>query len=388
MARPTTEPKDRGTDQAAPDDLAPEDTVRPGRPSPGGIAARFGVLGLLVGFLLLVPHLIPDTLVPVAAKAVVFAIVALSMNVLVGYAGQISLGHQAFVGFGAFAAAYVLTTLNMPYPAALIAAVASGGVIALLLGAIALRVSGLYLALVTIAYALFMQESVFNLRAFTGGGAGLAAPRPDFVAGNIAYVYYCAAFLAIVWIFDWRLTSSKAGRAIMALRDDERVAASWGINITGYKILAFVISGAVAGLAGILFAGIEEIVSPVDFGLTLGFTFVLMTVVGGLGVRSGVVQGGVIFAILPTVLEEAHENVHVFPFTTLDALWEPLIGALLLILTLVAFPGGLAQQQKHLRRWLSFGPFIEEPSPVAEELLDVEGAAPGRADETREGQHG
>lgn len=380
MARATTE-------QPAPDRLEPDEAPRPWRPSPGGVAARLGVLAVLIGFLLLVPHLIPGTLVPVAARAVVYAIVALSMNVLVGYAGQISLGHQAFVGFGAFAAAYVLTTLEMPYPAALVAAVASGGIVALLLGAIALRVSGLYLALVTIAYALFMQESVFNLRAFTGGGAGLTATRPDLVTGNIAYVYYCAAFLALVWIFDWRLTSSKAGRAIKALRDDERVAASWGINITGYKILAFVISGAIAGLAGILSAGIEEIVSPEDFGLTLGFTFVLMTVVGGLGIRSGVVQGGVIFAILPTVLEEAHANWHVFPFTTLDALWEPLIGALLLLLTLIAFPGGIAQQQTHLRRWLSFGPFHEEPSGAADELLDEEGAgALARGDEEPGGQ--
>lgn len=330
-------------------------------PSPQGVAARLGVIGLLGLVVVVIPHLLPGTLVNIAARAAVFAIVALSMNVLMGYAGQVSLGHQAFVGVGAFTAAYFLSEADMPYPVALLAALGTGAGSALVLGAVALRVRGLYLALVTIAYGLFAQEVIFNIRALTGGGAGLRAPRPGFFEGDIAYVYFCLVVLALVLIFDWRLTSSKAGRAIEALRDDERVAASWGINITAFKLLAFVISGSIAGLAGALFAGIEQVVTPVDFGFTLALTFVLMTVVGGLGVRSGVVQGGIFFAILPTLLDKAHANWHFFPFTEFDALWEPLIGAVLLILTLVQFPGGIAQQQEHLRRWLSFKPFRAEP---------------------------
>jgi branched-chain amino acid transport system permease protein len=326
-------------------------------PSPAGVVARLSVIGLLGLLLALIPHWVPAVQVNIVARAAVFGIVALSMNVLMGYAGQISLGHQAFVGVGAFTAAYVLSTMAMPYPMAMLASIATGALTALLLGGVALRVRGLYLALVTIAYGLFAQEVIFNIRALTGGGAGLEAPRPSWFAGDIAYVYFCFAVLAVVLVFDWRLTSSKAGRAIQALRDDERVAASWGINVTGFKLLAFVISGSLAGLAGALFAGIEQVVTPVDFSFTLGLTFVLMTVVGGLRVRSGVVQGGIFFAILPTLLDESHTRWHVFPFTVFDALWEPLIGALLLILTLVQFPGGIAQQQEHLRRWLSFGPF-------------------------------
>ena len=330
-------------------------------PSPGGVAARLAVIGLLALVVVLIPHVIPSTLVNVASRAAVFGIVALSMNVLMGYAGQVSLGHQAFVGVGAYTAGYFLSESNIPYPLALAAALATGATSALILGAVALRVRGLYLALVTIAYGLFAQEVIFNIRALTGGGAGRPAPRPGAFEGDVAYVYFCVAVLAVLLVFDWRLTSSKAGRAIEALRDDERVAASWGINITAYKLLAFVISGSMAGLAGALFAGIEQVVTPVDFSFTLALTFVLMTVVGGLGVRSGVVQGGIFFAILPTLLDKAHANWHFFPFTSMDALWEPLIGALLLILTLVAYPGGIAQQQAHLRRWLSFGPFRAEP---------------------------
>lgn len=326
-------------------------------PTPEGVAARGAALAGIVLLLLLVPHVVPAVQVNVVALAVVYAVVALSMNVVMGYAGQISLGHQAFVGVGAFTAAYVLTTLKMPYPMAVLAALGTGAASALILGAVALRVRGLYLALVTIAYGLFAQEVIFQIRSLTGGGAGLEAPRPSIVSGDIAYVYFCYVVLALVLLFDWRLTSSKAGRAIQALRDDERVAASWGINVTGYKLLAFVISGSIAGLAGVLFAGIEQVTTPGDFGFFLGLTFVLMTVVGGLGVRSGVVQGGAFFAVLPTLLDKAHANWHFFPFSSIDALWEPLIGAVLLILTLVLYPGGMAQQQEHLRRWLTFGPF-------------------------------
>lgn len=366
-----------GIGDGARDGAGPWDPRRRWWPSPAGVAARVTVLVLLGIVLLAIPHVIPPVQVNVAARAAIFGIVALSMNVLLGYAGQISLGHQAFVGVGAFTAAYVLSQLAMPYAVALLAAVGTGAVAALVLGGIALRIRGLHLALVTIAYGLFAQEVIFNIRALTGGGAGQRAPRPDFVSGDIAYVYFCMAMLALVWLFDWRLTSSKAGRAIQALRDDERVAASWGINVTGYKLLAFVISGSTAGLAGALFAGVEQVVTPVDFSFTLGLTFVLMTVVGGLRVRSGVVQGGIVFAILPTLLDEAHESWHFFPFTTLDALWEPLIGALLLILTLTLYPGGIAQQQEHLRRWLSFHPFVEHPevpaaAPVSAALAEAD----------------
>lgn len=330
-------------------------------PSPGGVGARLVVMAALGLLVVLIPHVIPATLVNVVARAAVFAVVALSMNVLMGYAGQVSLGHQAFVGVGAFTAAYFLSEADLPYPVALLASVATGGGTAVILGAVALRIRGLYLALVTIAYGLFAQEVIFNIRKLTGGGAGLRAPRPGLFDSDIAYVYFCAGVLALVLVFDWRLTATKAGRAIEALRDDERVAASWGVNITAYKLLAFVISGSIAGLAGALFAGIEQVVTPVDFSFTLALTFVLMTVVGGLGVRSGVVQGGIFFAVLPTLLDKAHANWHFFPFTQFDALWEPLIGALLLILTLVYFPGGIAQQQEHVRRWLSFGPFRADP---------------------------
>jgi branched-chain amino acid transport system permease protein len=163
--------------------------------------------------------------------------------------------------------------------------------------------------------------------------------------------------LAVGLAFDWRLAASRGGRAIQALRDDERVAASWGIDITGYKILAFVISGIMAGIAGALFASINGVASPADFGFLLSLTFLLATVVGGAGNRWGVVQGGVLFAILPTLIERAHADLHFVPFSSITTTLEPALEALLLILTLIFYPGGIAQQQRHLLSWLSFKRF-------------------------------
>lgn len=284
----------------------------------------------------------------VVSLAAIYGIVALSMHIIVGYTGQVSLGHAAFVGIGAFAAGYTLTEMAMPFLFAMAVAAITGGLGALVLGGVALRVTGLYLALVTIAFGEFAKETLFNIRSLTGGGAGQSAPRPSWFESGHQYAFFCIGILVLAMIFDWRLVSSRAGRAIQALRDDERVAASWGINVTGYKLAAFVMSGALAGVAGALFAAKEEIVSKEDFPLSLSITFLLMTVVGGIGSRWGVVAGGVFFALLPTLLDQAHENWHVIPFRWISATWEPAIGALLLLLTLTAFPGGIAQQTRFI----------------------------------------
>ena len=330
-----------------------------------GRVARLVVLALIAAAVLAVPELVPGVYVNIVSRAAVYGIVALSMNVLVGYTGQASLGHAGFLGLGAFAGGYALTDLGMPYGAALVLAAGCGMAAALVLGAVALRVTGLYLALVTIAFGLFAQETLFNIRFLTGGGAGQMAPRPSMFSGDVAFSYFCIGMLLLVLLFDWRLTSTRSGRAIQALRDEERVAASWGIDVTGHKLLAFVISGAIAGVAGALFASIEQIVSKEDFGLTLSLTFLLMTVVGGAGHRWGVVQGGILFATLPTLLDRAHADLHVFPFASISATWEPAIEVLLLLITLIAFPGGIAQQQWPLLRWLGGGPFKRDPDAFA-----------------------
>jgi branched-chain amino acid transport system permease protein len=218
---------------------------------------------------------------------------------------------------------------------------------------VALRVKGLYLALVTLAYGLFASRVLFGIEPLTGGGAGQMADRPAWAMGDLAYAYLCFAGLALVWVLDWRLTASKAGRAVRALRDSERVAASWGINVTGYKLLAFVFSGAVAGLAGALFASIEQIVSPITFDFRLSLLFLIIVVVGGIGSRIGVVIGTIIIYPMANVLDFANERGW-FP---VDGTAAQVISAALLLLVLVRYPGGIAQLLAPVIRWCSFKPW-------------------------------
>jgi branched-chain amino acid transport system permease protein len=347
ISRPTTTPDDRaGLAHTRPERW---------RPPVGGIVARVLVLAALVGAVLAVPVLVPVVSVNVVSRVVVFAIMALSLNVLVGYTGQVSLGHSAFLGVGAFTSGFVLTELGLIWPVAVVVAVVVGALQAILLGGVALRIQGLYLALVTLAYGLFAQNVLFSIPAITGGGAGMPAPRPDFAMDDVSYAYVCIAALALVWVVDRRVTASKAGRAIRALRDSERVAASWGINVTGYKLLAFVISGAMAGLAGALFASIEEIVSNLTFDFTLSLVFLFMAVIGGVGSRIGVVIGAVLLASMSNILDALSTATGgAFP---IDGSAAGLFSALLLLLVLVFFPGGIAQLIAPVVRWCSFKPW-------------------------------
>jgi branched-chain amino acid transport system permease protein len=322
--------------------------------SPGGLVLRAGILLILLGAVFVSPLLMPTASVNVISRIACFAIVALSLNILIGYTGQVSLGHSAFLGVGAFTAGFAITELELPWLAAQVLAIGVGGLAALILGIVALRVKGMYLALVTLAYGLFAERVLFNIGAVTRGGAGMPADRPEVIGLNdVAYAYVCIAALVLVWLIDWRLTASKAGRAIQAIRDSERVAASWGINVTGYKLLAFVMSGALAGLAGGLFASIEQIVSNLTFTFTLSLTFLLMTVVGGIGSRVGVVLGAIIFSSMAFTLDTIARLIPGFP---LDGSAEALVGALLLVIVLLRFPGGLAQLLAPLQRWMALRP--------------------------------
>ena len=325
------------------------------------------VVYALLAFWLLV--LIPgsDRYAPFAADAVIFAIVALSLNIIIGYTGQLSLGHQGFFGIGAFAAAYSLTVRGVPFAVTFIIAILVAAAFALLLGIVALRITGLYLALITLVFGLTLEGSLFEVQEFTNSGAGQPADRPEFLFDDGRFYLFCLAFLAVAFYIDWRLTRTKTGRALLALKENERVAEAFGINVTTFKLLAFVLSGGLAGVAGALYAYRVGNVVGTDFGFFLALTFVLMTVVGGLGNRIGVILGGTLFAVLDYLLEGPLNIIERgfvsggsffgLPQSNLEQYDVAFIGALGLLLTLVFNPGGIAQQNKPFFDWLSGKPF-------------------------------
>lgn len=341
--------------------IALEDDVRPFRPSVAGWVARTFAWVLVAWLVLAVPgnYLSPFHVelatIGMFVTMAYYAIIGLSLNVLIGYTGTISLGHQAFVGVGSFVSAYIATDLGLSFWLAVPIAAVVGGLQAAVLGAVSLRVSGLYFALVTLAYGTFAENSLFGIESFTGGGAGKEALRPPGFDTDYAYYYVCLGFLAVVLWLDWRLTRTKGGRALHAIRENPRVASSYGINVKVYTLFAFVVSGVFAGIGGALMAHHQQVVQPGIFNFQLALIFVLMTVIGGLRNRLGVVMGSAFFAAL-----EGGELVELlgiggFLDSTIGLPVEfvaVVIGPFLLLLTLTQFPGGIGQQVAPLREWM------------------------------------
>jgi branched-chain amino acid transport system permease protein len=326
-------------------------------PSKAGWVARIAVYVFVAVMVIVFPSVRPGFEVNIYTQAVVFAIIGLSLNVLLGYIGQISLGHQAFVGIGAFTSAYVVSVQGQSFFVAVAVAMVVGGLQALLLGAVSLRITGLYFALITLSYGLVAEQSIFQIQSLTGGGAGQAAPKPKGFETDLRYYYLCLAFLAaVVWV-DHRMMRTKGGRALLALRENPRVAATFGVNVKAFTLLAFMVSGVFAGLGGALLAHNDTFVVAEIYNFRLALVFVIMTVVGGLRSRPGVIIGSAFFALLGFLIEKFHiievalEKIPLAP--TLTAEIAPLVlGPLLLLLTLTLYPGGLGQQLRPLLRWL------------------------------------
>ena len=343
------------------------------RPTTKGWAARIVVFAIIFGAVFWATANVPQFWADRIALAVIYAIIGLSLNIVLGYIGQVSLGHHAFVGISAFVAAYYVSEKAGCTPeggctfgafaGGLLFATLAGAVTAGLLGLVALRIKGLYLALITLAYGFMAETSIFEIPFLTRSGAGMPAPRPDGFTTDRAFAFLCFAFLALVIYIDWRLIRSKVGRAILSVKHSEAVASSYGINVTAYKIIAFIISGLFAGLAGGLFAFQTTNVVSNLFTFSTALLWVLMVVIGGLGNRTGVIIGSAFFALFPFLIElwKGLEHWVVEDLERAPGFFSIVIGSLLAMLTIIQFPGGIAEQISPITRWLRGERFTMHP---------------------------
>jgi branched-chain amino acid transport system permease protein len=344
--------------------------------TPGWIG-RGAVWVVIAALVLVFPSMRPGFEVNIYTQAVIFAVIGLSLNVLIGYTGQISLGHQAFVGIGAFTSAYMVSVQGQSFFVAVFVAMVVGALQALVLGAVSLRIKGLYFALITLSYGLVAEQSIFQIQSLTGGGAGQAAPKPSGFETDLRYYYLCLAFLAaVVWV-DFRMMRTKAGRALLALRENPRVASTFGIDVKLFTLLSFMVAGVFAGLGGALLAHNDTFVVAEIYNFRLALVFVIMTVVGGLRSRSGVIVGSAFFALLGFLIDKFHVievALAKIPFApTLTPEIAPLVlGPLLLLLTLTLYPGGIGQQIRPLTRWLAGHPFdVHDRGEKEVQIADV-----------------
>ncbi|MCA1824859.1 MAG: ATP-binding cassette domain-containing protein [Frankia sp.] len=284
----------------------------------------------------LAPGVVKETYTLSLGLGVCYAAAALSLNLLMGYAGQISLGHFALLGVGAFGSGVITapTRLGLPFALGLVVAAVCGALVAFVIGLPALRLRGLYLAIVTIGFSYAMAESVFRYKRLTGGSAGIEVPRPlvgtfQFLA-NADYLALLLVLLVVLWAVDVNVTRSRLGRAFQAIRADESVAQAYGIDVARYKLLAFVISGAIAGIAGAMYGALSGYVNADSFRFDYSLFLVIVVVIGGLGSRPGVVIAAFLYAALPQLFRGLRE-------------WDVLVGSALLLYAVTKHPGGVAQ---------------------------------------------
>lgn len=260
---------------------------------------------LLAALLLGAPFVLPTFYIGEAAFIFIMCIASLGLMTLTGFTGQVSLGQAAFVGIGAYTHAQLLVA-GVPLPLSLLAAGAMAGAAGLLVGLPAIRVSGLHLAVVTLAFAIVTEHVVGRWEAVTGGHNGLSVPEPMLFGFGLGaprpFYFLCLAILAgVLWLL-LNLMRSATGRAFVGVRDSEAAAQGLGIHVARTKVLAFVISAAVSGLAGALLAHQTQFITPESFGLALSLQLVLMVFIGGMGSLRGAIFGALLIGMLPSFI--------------------------------------------------------------------------------------
>jgi branched-chain amino acid transport system permease protein len=261
-----------------------------------------GVLGL--------PLLVPDYLIDLSL-VFIYGLCGVSLMVLAGYTGLVSLGHAAFLGIGAYAHVYFVQDLGLPWLLSVGMASAVTAAVGVLVGLPALRMIGVYLTIATLAFALIIQEVLTHWDSVTGGLKGKPVTRPVVFGlafgSNEAFYFLCLAFLVGgLWLTS-NLLRSPTGRAWVAIRDSEIAAQSMGVNLAVYKTMAFAYSAALMGVAGALFAHKVGYLAPDIFTVLLSIQFLLMVVVGGLGSLHGALFGAIFVAMLPVLISEARD---------------------------------------------------------------------------------
>ncbi len=300
--------------------------------------------GLAGALLIVLPLLVKGYLIYNLTLFFVYALVALSLAVLVGLTGQVSLGHAGFLAAGAYVTT-VLSQHGVPFVLSVLAAVAVTALLGVVIGVPSLRLEGPYLAIATLGFGLAIQQILNNWK-LVGASTGTLVDRPvllgiDFY-GDRAYYWLVLAVVGFVTWLLLNLERSHVGRAFRATRDADLAAQMSGVGLARYKTLAFIISAGVAGLAGALYGPLVGYITPESFNLMLSIKFLLMIIVGGLGFLPGALLGAGFITGLDLYL------------STFRA-WSQFVFGLVVIAIMMLEPAGLYGRWLKIKRfWKSW----------------------------------
>ncbi|MEW6375181.1 MAG: branched-chain amino acid ABC transporter permease [Thermodesulfobacteriota bacterium] len=328
----------------------------------------FGRLWLLVGLFILFV-VIPLVFKPYSLYVInhigIAAIAAIGLNILIGYTGQISLGHGAFFGVGAYAAAILATAVGFPFWLSVICAGLITALVGMVFGIPSVRLKHLYLVIATLAGQFILQYLFVQWDSLTKGPMGIILPRATFfgldVKGDRAFFYVIfVCFVVLTWIAV-NLIRTRFGRAFIAIRDNDRAAEGMGIPIFRYKLLSFAISSFYAGFAGGLAAYYIGGITPEPYTLMLSIEFIAMIIIGGLGSIPGSVLGAIFITGLNEILTHATGFFMNIPALTKIAITiAPLrefIFGLAIVLFIIFEPRGLAEVWRIIKSSFKLWPF-------------------------------
>ncbi len=295
------------------------------------VGARRAGLALIALALLAARWLLPEYPLFVVSLALVNIVAVLGVNLVMGYAGQVSLGHAGFAAIGAYVTALLGIHAGVPFWGGLAAGTAAAGVTGYALGFPALRLSPLYVAMVTFGFGQCVMLIAQNWIDLTRGPNGLAVPPPSLLGRDLMPPDFHLAIVAVALGLFWiarNLVESRVGRAFVAIRESEVAARSAGIPLAQYKTLAFAMGAAFAGASGGLYAGLSQFINPDAFVFPVSITYVTMGILGGMGSLAGSALGGALLTVLPEVLRGSQE-------------YKEFLAGLLLLLLLIFLPRGI-----------------------------------------------
>ncbi|MGB9820434.1 MAG: alpha/beta fold hydrolase [Pseudothermotoga sp.] len=268
----------------------------------------------------------------------IYALSAMGLNLIMGYTGQVSIGHAAFMSVGAYTSTILVQRFSLPVPFGIVAGTLVGAIFGLTLGFPSLRLTGFYLAITTMGFGVAVEQIIGAWKDLTGGHIGI---RNIPKLGNEIQSYYIILLVLLLCMYIFHVvTSHKTGRALKAVRENPLVARTFGVNLTYFKVLAFVIGSAYAGLAGALYAHTIGYIAPSNFGLSKSLELLAIVVIGGMGISFGPIFGAAIYTILPFFFSRSNFSLSI-------------IFGSILVITVLFMPRGISYHLYNL--WLKFG---------------------------------
>jgi len=322
---------------------------------------------ILIALALLAPWFVGSYYIGELSSVLVWSLAGMGLMLLVGHTGQVSLGHAAFMAIGAFTH-LALMLRGWPFVPALLVATVVSGLSGALLARPILRLSGIYLAIATLALGVLVEDLAIIAEPLTGGVRGLVAPPIELFGFHIdrhatprAFYYLCLAVVVLVALAYSNLLRSPTGRAFIAIRDSEISARALGVNVTRTKTLAFALSCAITGLAGAMYAHLIQAINFESFLVIISIALLLQVIVGGLGSIHGAFFGAVVMVVLPQGIAVSRDlladvGIRVAAYPGLDMA----VFALIIVVLMVLEPRGLYGVWLRVRTWLELFPLYRK----------------------------